>query len=82
MVRRNLVRLGVESKFEGEHEQEGSSPELREITFEAGPSLALTPGRFGILFVPLFGVKHEREEGGSGATAAIYEVYLILSASI
>ncbi len=83
-----LVHLGIEGKFEGAHEKQGDSWKLSEIEFLAGPSLSLTPGRFNILLVPLFGAERELEEptqpGGEREweTEAVYKIFLILGAEI
>lgn len=79
VLKRRLVLFGFEAKLQGAHVQDGKTPRFADLAFQVGPSLALKPGRFHILLVPMFGVKHVRglAPGERNETKGIYTILAI-----
>ncbi len=84
VLKRRLVLFGFEAKLEGAHVQDGHTPRFADLAFVIGPSLALKPGRFHILLVPLFGVKHVRglQPGEPNETKGVYSIWAVAGVTL
>ena len=84
VLKRRLVLFGFEAKLEGAHVQDGHTPRFADVSFVIGPSLAIKPGRFHLLLVPLFGVKHVRglEPGEPNETKGVYSIWAVAGVTL